>query len=182
MRGLAPSDRLLTHCSVVGEISAFLCAAMARRGVAVDTSLTEAAGFLHDLDKALAKDDPLRALGHGPAGAEWLRLNGNEELGEAIAEHPVSTLGEAESYEEWAARLSLEARVVTFADKRALQDVVSLDKRFARWHRRYPDSEMLAVAHERARLLERDVCAAAGIRPDEVKRLPWVDAALGEAA
>jgi hypothetical protein len=155
---------------------------MARRGADLDTPLTESAAFLHDLDKALPKDDPLRELGHGPAGAEWLRRNGNGELGEAVANHPVGTLGGADGYEEWAARLSLEARVVAFADKRALQDVVSLDERFARWYRKYPESEMLAVAHERARRLERDICAAAGIGPDEVQRLPWVEAALREAA
>ncbi len=182
MRGLAPSERLLTHCAVVGEICAFLCAAMVRRGVEIDASLTEAAGFLHDLDKALPQGDPLRALGHGPAGAEWLRRNGNEELREAVANHPVRTLGEAEGYDEWAARLSLESRVVAFADKRALQEVVSLDVRFERWYRRHPESDMLALAHERALLLERDVCAAAGIQPDEIERLFWVEAALREAA
>ncbi len=155
---------------------------MARRGVVIDTPLAELAAFLHDLDKALATDDPLRALGHGPAGAEWLRLNGHDELGQAVANHPVRTLGEAAGYDEWSAELSLEARVVAFADKRALQDVVKLDERFERWYGFYPESEMLPVAHERARLLERDVCAAAGIAPSDVQRLPWVAAAMDEAA
>lgn len=144
--------------------------------------MTEAAGFLHDLDKALPQRDPLRALGHGPAGAQWLRVNGSAELSEAVANHPVGTLGEAEGYEEWASGLSLEARVVAFADKRALQEVVRLDERFARWYRFYPKSEMLPIAHERARLLERDICATAGIQPHEIQRLAWVEAALREAA
>ena len=155
---------------------------MVRRGVVIDTSLAEAAAFLHDLDKALPRGDPLRSLGHGPGGAEWLRINGHGELGEAVANHPVGTLGKADGYDGWAAGLSLEARVVAFADKRALQDLVSLNERFARWYRRYPESEMLTVAHERARLLERDICAAAGIAPEELQRLPWVEAALREAA
>ena len=94
----------------------------------------------------------------------------------------MGTLGEAVGYEEWAARLSIESRVVAYADKRALQEVVSLDERFARWYRRYPASEMLPLTHERARLLERDVCDAAGMAPEELQRLPWVEAALREAA
>jgi hypothetical protein len=40
---------------------------------------------------------------------------------------------------------------------------------------------MLPVAQERARRLEQEICAAAGIAPEEVARLPWVDAALEDA-
>ena len=53
---------------------------------------------------------------------------------------------------------------------------------FARWQKRYPDSETLPVALERARDMERDICAQAGIAADEVQRLPWVDDALKQAA
>jgi hypothetical protein len=155
---------------------------MARRGLAVDSQLVESAALLHDLDKALPTEDPIRKLGHGTAGGEWLTREGNPELREAVANHPVGRIGEAPGYEEWARRLSLESRIVALADRRALQDVVSLDDRFARWYRRYPDSEMLPRAHERSRLLERDICAAAGIAPADVARLPWVEAALREAA
>ena len=137
--------------------------------------------MVHDLDKALALDDPLKALGHGAAGAEWLRERGYGELSEAVAAHPVLVLGEATSYEAWLDAMSLESRVVAYADKRGVQEVVSLDARFERWYRHHPDGQMLPVAQERAHRLELEICGAAGIEPNEVARLAWVDAALRDA-
>jgi hypothetical protein len=53
--------------------------------------------------------------------------------------------------------------------------------RFASWRRRYPDSwderTWQAVSASAARL-EADVCRAAGIAPDGVRRLAWTGAAL----
>ena len=155
---------------------------MSARGVAVDARLAESAALLHDLDKALPAGDPCRALGHGAGGAAWLRDHELGELAEAVTSHPVWVLGNAESYEAWAAATSLEARLVAYADKRALQDLVSLDARFERWQRRYPDSPMEPVAYERARRLERELCALASVVPEAVARLPWVDEALRQAA
>ena len=124
----------------------------------------------------------MRALGHGTGGAEWLRAHGHGELSEAVQSHPVYVLGGAESYEAWAAVIRLEAQIVAYADKRAIQDLVSLDERFERWYRRYPDSAMLPIGHERARRLERDLCALAGLAPQEISRLPWVDEAMRAVA
>jgi hypothetical protein len=153
---------------------------MTRRGAAVNTALVESAALLHDLDKALPPGHPFRRLGHGAGGAEWMREHGHDELAEAIANHPVGVLAQAASYEDYARRVGLEACLVAYADKRALQDTVSLDARFDRWYGRYPDSSMLPVAHARAREMERDICAAAGIRPAEIERLPWVAQAMAQ--
>lgn len=182
LRDLAPNEKLLNHSAAVAEVCAFLCAAMSARGVAVDARLAESAALLHDLDKALPAGDPYRALGHGAGSAAWLRDHDLGELAEAVTSHPVWVLGNAENYESWAAATSLEARLVAYADKRAIQDLVSLHDRFERWNRRYPGNPMEPIAHKRARRLEREICAAAGIRPDEVARLPWVDEALRQAA
>ena len=182
LRGLEPTERLLTHSAAVAEVCAFLCAALSGRGEAVDTSLAEAAALLHDLDKALPPDDPLRAMGHGVAGAEWVRRHGFAELADAIAHHPVTTLAEPRGYQVWAEEAGFEGRVVAYADKRARQDVVALGQRFERWYQRYPDSQALPLAHERARMLEQEICSAAGICPADVHRLAWVDDALSAAA
>lgn len=155
---------------------------MVRRGVDIDATLAETAAFLHDVDKALPQGHPVRALGHGIGGAKWLTDKGYEEVAIPVANHPVGFLAAADSYEAYAEMVGLEGLVVAYADKRALQEMVTLDARFDRWARRYPDSPMLPVARERAHLLERDVCAAAGLAPDEIERLPWVAAALREAA
>ena len=151
---------------------------MTARGVAVDTAVAESAALLHDLDKALPAGDSYRALGHGAGGAAWLSDHGLGEIADVVAAHPVYLMGNATSYEEWATTTTLEARLVAYADKRALQDLVSLDQRFERWQRRYPDSPMEPVAHERARRLERELCQLAGVEPAAVKRLPWVADAM----
>lgn len=182
VRGLRPNEKLLRHSTAVGEVAAFLADAMVRRGVALDARAAEAAALLHDLDKMLPDDDPLKPLGHGAAGAEWLRRRGFAELAPAVAAHPVMELGEAESYEQWSERAGLIGRVVTYADKRARQDLVTLTDRFARWHERYPESPKLDEAELRAQRLEREMCELAGIEPNEVSRLEWVEEAMRAAA
>ena len=182
MRSLAPNERLLRHSTVVAEIAAFLCAAMTRHGTAVDEQLVATAALLHDLDKMLPADDPLRALGHGAAGAEWLTSRGHAELAAAVASHPVMAIGNAESYEAWAEAAGEAGCVVAYADKRGRQRLVTLDQRFSRWHTQYPDSPALDAAHERARRLEREICAMAGIKPTDVSRERWVARVMRAAA
>jgi putative nucleotidyltransferase with HDIG domain len=182
LRSLKPKDTLLTHSAVTGEIAAFICAAMVRRGVAVNSTLAETAALLHDVDKALPAGHPVRKLGHGIGGAKWLTDRGYQEIAVAVANHSVGFLAAAASYDEYAQGTGLEGLIVAYADKRALQDLVSLDVRFARWQKRYPDSESLPIALERAREMERDICSRAGIEPDGVQRLAWVDDALKQAA
>ncbi len=147
---------------------------MARRGVEIDRTLVETAALLHDVDKMLPADDPLRELGHGAAGAEFLRRKGHPELSDAVAGHPVMVIAAAASYDAWAAAVGVTGQVVGYADKRAIQDLVSLEARFDRWHRRYPDSPELDEAQRRAERLEEVVCAFAGVRPSEVRREAWV--------
>ena len=182
VRSMSPSDKLLRHSAAVAEVAAFLCAAMVGRGIELDATRIETAALLHDIDKMLPADDPLRALGHGPAGAEWLRRHGCEELADAVAQHPVMMLGRAPTYDSWADAAGFEGRVVFYSDKRARQRLVTLDDRFADWYDRYPDSPELSVAHERARRLEKVVCSLAGVRPRDVDRQAWVEEAVRDAA
>ena len=94
----------------------------------------------------------------------------------------------------------LEARIVAYADKRAGQRLQTMDERFASWRRRYPegpaetseslpvpgkrgwDHELAERVYERALALEREVCAAAGVQPGDVRRLRWSRRALAVAA
>ena len=100
-------------------------------------------------------------------------------------------------FEDWPATAPLEARIVAYADKRAAQYLAPMDARFARWRRKYPPGrarpsgaaaarrgreDTFELAERRARELERLVCAAAGIRPDQVQRLRWSRRALRETA
>jgi HD superfamily phosphodiesterase len=152
-----------------------MCAALKSRGVAVDSDLAEGAALLHDIDKGLPPEDPYRALDHGSGGAQWLADHGYEELAPAVRDHPVNVIGNAASYKDWAASQSLEAKLVAYSDKRAHQDLVTLDERFERWFKRYPDNPMEPIAYDRFRRLERELCALAGIKKEDVRRLAWVN-------
>ena len=177
----SPAPRLLQHMTVVAEVASFLAYRASRAGVNVDRRLVETAALLHDIDKALPREHPLRSLGHGAAGAAWVSEAGHPELAKAILAHPVSRLNTPGAV-DWVVAASLEERIVTYADKRATQRVVSLEQRFERWRRKHPEySDGLDRALAMAQRLEANLCEAVGIKPTEVERLRWVDDAMAHA-
>jgi putative nucleotidyltransferase with HDIG domain len=181
VRSLEPPEWFLRHSRAVAEVAAFLAARAAQRGGRIDRRLAESAALLHDADKALPPDDPLRNLGHGHGSARWLEQRGFPELAVAVEHHPVTRLRDGVWFDSWLEASRAEDRIVAYADKRAQQRLVSLDERFRGWRRRHPvkwDDEAVREVRRRADRLERAVCEAAGIRPDEVRRLPWTAAAL----
>jgi putative nucleotidyltransferase with HDIG domain len=178
LRGLEPKDWLLEHSAVVADVAAFLARRIEERGHAIDVALVDAAALLHDLDKALPATDPVKGLRHGEAGAAWLRERGYDELAGAVGSHPVMRLADDEYYEFWVRDATVEERVVAYADKRSRQDLVPMDERFQRWIERHGDTEPMQVARGRADKLEEDVCAAAGVAADQVRRERWAEAEL----
>ena len=148
----------------------------------MDRRLVETAALLHDVDKALPLSHPLKALGHGKAGAAWVSEAGHPELARALIVHPVTTFADSGA-EAWVTDAPLEERIVSYADKRAMQRVVSLEQRFDRWRRKHPEyREKLDRAYIVARHLETALCQSIGVRPTAVERLRWVDDAMGRAA
>ena len=149
----------------------------------------EAAALLHDVDKVLPDDDPARRLPHGEGSADWLTRQGHPELTRAVANHPVTRLGDGDGFERWAAFATREERIVAYADKRAGQRLEPMNQRFASWERRYPpgaagttwSDEAAREVRARAARLQADVCRAAEVAPDEVGRLAWTGAALKAA-
>jgi HD domain-containing protein len=182
---LDPPVWFLRHVRAVGEVAGWLAARIVAAGTTIDRRLVEAAALLHDVDKLLPPDDPARALPHGDGSAAWLTRQGHPELARAVAGHPVTRLLDGERYRRWAAFASREERLVAYSDKRAGQRLEPMAARFASWQRRYPDgwtpAQARAVA-ERARRLEADVCRAAGIAPEGVRRLAWTGRAIRSAA
>jgi putative nucleotidyltransferase with HDIG domain len=177
----SPSPRLLQHMTVVAEVASFLAHRATRAGVALDRRLVETAALLHDVDKALPPDHPLKSLGHGPAGAAWLTEAGHPELARTLIAHPVTRLNDPDA-ETWVVEAPIEERIVTYADKRATQRVVSLEQRFERWCRKHPDyRNNLDGAYATAQRLETTLCTAIGIEPTDVERLRWVDDAMTRA-
>jgi HD domain len=182
---LDPPAWFLRHARAVAEVAGWLAARIAAAGTTVDRRLVEAAALLHDVDKLLPADDPARTLPHGDGSAAWLTRRGHLELARAAAGHPVTRLIGGERYRRWAAFASREERVVAYADKRAGQHLESMAARFASWQRRYPDGWSAQEARAvlgRARRLEADVCRAALVAPEDVRRLAWTGPALRAAS
>jgi HD superfamily phosphodiesterase len=184
---LDPPAWFLRHARAVAEVASWLAARTTAGPTAsrrVDRSLVEAAALLHDADKLLPPGDPDGALPHGEGSAAWLARRGHPELGPAVAAHPVTRLIDNERYRAWAAAATREERIVAYADKRAGQRLEPMSARFESWQRRYPAgwsaSEATAV-RRRADYLESDVCRAAGVAPNEVRRLRWTGAAIRAA-
>lgn len=150
----------------------------------------EAAALLHDVDKLAAARPAVANLAHGSGSAEWLALRGHPELGEAIVGHPVTRLADGSWFDGWFARASLEALIVSYADKRAGQKLESMAERFASWERRYPPAERaarprgtwspetLAAVRRRAEALETRVCELVCAAPTDVRRLEWTSRAF----
>jgi hypothetical protein len=181
---LDPPPWALRHARAVAEVAGWLAARIDARGTPVDRPLVETAALLHDVDKLLPLGDPLRALPHGDGSAAWLSERGYPELARAVAGHPVTRLADDARYRTWAAFASREERIVAYADKRAGQRRESMDTRFGSWRERYPagwDEATAATVRVRAAHLEADVCRAAGVRPDEVRRLAWTGSAFRAA-
>ncbi|MGK2851919.1 MAG: HD domain-containing protein [Candidatus Limnocylindrales bacterium] len=182
---LDPPPWFLAHARAVAEVAGLLAARIAARGIAVDRRAVEAAALLHDVDKLLPAGDPARALPHGEGSAAWLTRQGHAELARAVAGHPVTRLIDGDAHRHWAAFASREERIVAYADKRAGQRLESMADRFASWRRRYPDgwdAITWAGVEARAARLEADVCRAADVTPDAVRRLAWTGRALAGAA
>jgi hypothetical protein len=149
----------------------------------------ESGALLHDLDKALPRGHRLRKLPHGEGSAAWLREHGSSELAPIVANHPVTCLaGTGLATGGWSGFDSLEAAIVSYADKRARQRLLPMDTRFAIWRRKYAVSpagsgaawseDRLADIRKRADRLEADICRAAGVAPSRVGRLRWTARAI----
>lgn len=195
LRSFDPPPWFLRHARAVAEIAAWLAVRAEVAGKRVDRPLVEAAALLHDIDKLLDPSDPVRRLPHGEGSAAWLGTAGHPELAQAVASHPVVRLVDGDAV-AWLRTATLEERIVAYADKRAGQRLEPVDARFASWARRYPPIDRVTAGHAtgqdeagwdsatfervRARVgrLERDVCAAAAVRPEQVRRLAWTAAAL----
>jgi hypothetical protein len=177
------------HARAVAEVAGWLAARTAGRGTPVDRRLVETAALLHDVDKLLPAGHPARGLRHGAGSAAWLTERGHAELGPVVTDHPVTRLVDGPAFRRWLAVTGpggAAARIVAYADKRAGQRLGPMSARFGSWTRRYPDAPgwddvVRAEVAARAVVLETDVCAAAGVRPADVRRLAWTGRALRAA-
>lgn len=182
LRSLEPPAWFLRHSCAVADVAGWLAQRARAGGARIDGAAVEAAALLHDIDKLPSVHADARR--HGDGSAAWLDAAGYPELAPLVRDHPVTRLAE-DGYPGWFAAASPEARIVAYADKRAGQRLESMEARFASWHRRYPggwSATTERVVRARAQELEADVCALAGVRPADVRRLRWSRRTLAEAA
>jgi hypothetical protein len=189
-----PPEWFLRHSQAVAETAAWLALRTASAGSTVDRRLVESAALLHDVDKLPAVRVEVDGLRHGDGTAAWLTGRGFAELGPVVSGHPVTRLADGAWFENWLAAASPEALIVAYADKRAGQRQESMAERFESWKRRYPPEtragrvrgswteQTLAAVWRRAEIVESRVCEAAGVSPDQVKRLPWTLRAMRAAS
>jgi hypothetical protein len=178
LRSLDPPRWFLRHACAVADVAAWLATRTSARGDPLDRAAVDAAALLHDVDKLPAARTTGRR--HGDGSAAWLEAQGHGELGVLVRDHPVTRLADP-GFDAWLAGAPAEARIIAYADKRAGQRLEPMDARFASWRRRYPggwDDETIDLVRRRARALEDSVCRAAGVGPDQVRRLRWSRRAL----
>jgi HD domain len=172
LRELRAPAWLLRHSIAVSEIAAFLAARIREHRSDLPADLPETAALLHDVDKTPPLKALRSALGHGTAGASWIAGRGYAELGPAIASHPATRLADEAEFNRWFQHASPTELIVAYADKRAAQELVSMDERFAKWKANHPErAQQIALGRTLADRIERAVCDAAGISPTDVRRL-----------
>jgi HD superfamily phosphodiesterase len=172
LRELHAQGWLIEHSTAVADVAAFLAARIRQRGTDLPPDLPETAALLHDVDKTPGAGDLRKRLGHGYGSAAWLTDHGYAELAPAVVDHPATRLGDERAFDAWLRDASLAAKLVSYADKRATQDLVPMSERFAKWQQNHPErADEIARGQVLAERLEREVCAAAGVMPAEVQRL-----------
>jgi tRNA threonylcarbamoyladenosine biosynthesis protein TsaE len=159
---------VVEHCETVGRIARAVAEHLVARGRVVRPALCEAGGRLHDMlrfvdflpgkgpavDSALeARWDEWRARfegqRHEPAAALFLRDRGFAELSEAVRTH-----GSLPAEE----RLTIEQKIVFYADKRAIGGrVVSSAERFEDFRERYAGSGQTEAWMLQTEALEREL-------------------------
>jgi hypothetical protein len=207
---LDPPEWFLRHVCAVADVAAWLAARSLANGRAVEVRVVEAAALLHDVDKLPRAGAPAHRR-HGEGSAAWLEGLGLGALADAVRHHPVTRLADDDhvawaataslearivAYADKRAGQRLETMNERFASWRRRYpsgpgDLVARapavnagpvgaggdePPRGTGW-----DDEVAARVAARARALERDVCAAAGVAPDEVRRLRWSRRALRDA-
>ena len=179
----SPSPRLLQHMTVVAEVASFLAYRASRAGLTVDRRLVETAALLHDVDKALPRDHPLRELGHG---------RGRRGLAHAKPGIP-SWRGRSSPTRSRASTSPTPTTWVTDGTHRRAHRHLRRQARHPA--RRLARAAFRALAPQASRSTEPSStvptswrCAsrtrsatAIGIEPTDVERLRWVDDAMARA-
>ncbi len=159
-------DWLRRHSALVGELAQALASSLRGAGAAVDLELVRVGAALHDVGKSpLLEGDP-RA--HNELSALVLAAEGLGEVAEIARRHPVYAIRTP-----GLVPLTLEEKIVYYADRRAGLEIVPLEVRLRDQAARFPrwSAEILSCL-EPAQSLERELFAHLEIRPEHLCAKP----------
>lgn len=174
------------HCKQVSRVGFAIAKKMYERGMEVDGEVVKISGLLHDLLRPLDFDCPREDnqdkislcqklknefgdLGHEEACEKLLKKMGYEKLAHTVGEHRFEIPKIPERLP-----MTLEGKLLNYADKRVKHaEIVSLEERFRdgrirNAHLLDPDIDLLEGYYFQ---LEKEICALAGIKPEEIARL-----------
>lgn len=155
-------DWLRRHSLAVGRIAMALAAAHRRAGHDLDPDAVGLAGYLHDIGKSPLLDGDGRD--HNQISALVVSAHGHADLAELVRRHPVYA-----SMDPGLAPRTLAERIVHYADRRGLFEVVTLEERMGEQQARAPQFVHLRDAQLRAvREIERSVFDGLPFGPDQL--------------
>lgn len=125
---------VLQHSLKVEEVAVFLGKKLKEKNVDVNLDLISRGALLHDIGKVVADHTK---MDHVEAGTVVLRGEGFYDLADICRTHAIYVFIDKTSL-----LVSLEQKIVNYADKRVLGDkLVSLDERLVYLKKRYIDDE-----------------------------------------
>ncbi len=155
-------DWLARHSLLVRDVASWIARRFAERGTRLDIEAIEAAAALHDVGKTpLLAGDPRE---HNDLSALVLAAEGLPHLAELARRHIVYAVREPDL-----APRTLEEKIVYYADRRAGQELTSLEERVRDLARRFPrEAERILSTLEPAKALERELLTTLGVSPEDV--------------
>ncbi len=149
-------QNVVEHTLVVNKIAVFLAKKLKEAGVNINVELVDTASLLHDMTKP-GED-------HARDAEKILKEKGFPEIAEVVGFHDFKGVIEETS--------NFEAKLLQYADKRCGKvNIVSLDKRYKSWEKKYGSSEKLARGKEIMKSIENEIFAKLKIKPEDLKNL-----------
>lgn len=154
-------QNVIAHCIKVNEVAMLLARKIAARGEKINLELVDAASLLHDIDKVLDNNGE----NHGKLSRQILEKEGFPEVGKLAEKHIMHTILKENGL------LTLEEKIVFYADKRVNHDkIVSIEERFRYYRKTYPQYiDTMNHTEPLVNELENELMEKAGIRAEEIK-------------